>query len=122
MKSLTLLISSFLFSVQLFAGIGGSGGGAVDGALADNQVEHYTTEVCQNSEGGEPINCRMTHFVRQANPANPFRGELICAGEAQNTVCDNPNAHVPEALVKLNKWFTDRGYLAPSAQPDYHKN
>lgn len=118
MKSLLFILSSLFFSMPLWAGIGGSGGGAVDSVIGADGYEHYTTEVCQTDEAGIPHGCRMITFKRKPNPTNVSQAPLICNGEAQNTICDNPNAHVPELLKKINKWFTDRGYETPKKPDD----
>lgn len=101
-------ISSFLIlffiSLHTYAGIGGSSGGAAG----------YTAEVCQTSENGKKFGCREVKFNRPLGESALYVEPTICDGEGQNTLCDKPDAKVPELLHRINKYFKDRGYNTPN--------
>ena len=78
----------------------------------------YTAEVCQTNEAGAQVNCRMIHFNRDLGVASKYNDQVICDGEAQNTICEKPAAHVPVLLQKINKFFKDRGFTAPVDRGD----
>lgn len=79
-----------------------------------NAFAGYTAEVCQTTEAGEQVNCRMVYFKRNLGEPSKYQEPVICSGEAQNTICDNPKAHVPAVLARINQWFLDHGFTAPT--------
>ena len=103
---------TLLVSLSLFAGIGGSSGGANSNST-DNNGSHYTTEICETNEAGVQMNCHRVEFNRNLGVPSKYQEPVICGGEAQNTICDNPNARVPELLNKINNWFRQRGFTSP---------
>ena len=119
MKSAILSII-FLFSFQSIAGIGGSGGGAIDAIDISKLDKFYSAEVCETTESGIVRSCRMIKFKRKLGEASRFQQPEFCDGDRQNTICDQPNAHVPELLGKINRWFLNRGFTPPQPQPEHN--
>lgn len=81
-----------------------------------NAFAGYTAEVCQTTESGAKISCRMVYFKRNLGEPSKYQDRVICEGENANTVCDKPGAHVPAVLSKINQWFLDHGFTAPADQ------
>lgn len=85
-----------------------------------NAFAGYTAEVCQTTESGAVIGCRMVYFNRNLGEPSKYQERVVCDGENANTICDKPGAHVPAILSKLNQWFLDHGFTAPADDNDNH--
>ena len=83
-----------------------------------NAFAGYTAEVCQTNEAGLKVSCRMVYFNRNLGEAQ-YQEPTICSGEAQNTICENPKAHVPAVLSRINQWFLDHGFTARADDGTY---
>lgn len=113
MKSVYQVIFALCISLQVNAGIGGSGGGTEG---------YYTAEICQTTESGQPMGCRMVRFKQKNKSSENSQDPNNCSAEIENTICDRPRAHVPALLNKINKWFLDRGFQSPAQNDDWHNN
>ena len=79
-----------------------------------NAFAGYTAEVCTVNEAGQKTQCRMVHFNRDLGVVSSNQERVVCNGEAMNTICEKPGAHVPVLIQKINKFFQGRGYTAPN--------
>lgn len=87
-----------------------------------NAFAGYTAEVCQTTESGLPMGCRMIRFKQKYKSPENSQDPTQCASDNQNAICGRPNPHVPALLNKINKWFLDRGFQTPAQQDDLHNN
>ena len=83
---------------------------------ASAKSKYITVEVCGYNEAGDMNQCKLvTYKDRGATTQTPEC--VVTHGEATEFVpCDQvaeSKGHVPAILAKINKWFTDRGFVAP---------
>ena len=131
MKLAVFFLAAFLFSQNLLAGIGGSGGG-VSAAVDDvNSPTGYVTQICEATEQGKITSCRTVYFKPKHGKAPKVQPKLPC-NERDDRGCDyQAHSKVNELSGKIDKWFADQGYEQPTEdsksnnQPwfnDHHNN
>lgn len=111
MKLAAFLLTSFLFSQSLFAGIGGSGGGVSAAAVDDvNSPTGYITQICDETEQGVIRSCRTIYF-KPKNGKSPNAQPKRPCNDHDDSGCDYQSDNkVNELSGKIDKWFASQGY------------
>lgn len=115
-----LLITATLFSQNLFAGIGGSGGGVSAAAIDDvNSPTGYVTQICDETERGVIRSCRTIYFRPKSGKTPKAQPKRPCNDHNDSGCNYQPDNKVNELSSRIDQWFANQGYeQSPDSQND----